>query len=55
MHAKHDVNGKSNGVTHHAHGIAPLDVDALYAGTRLVVLGGTGFLGKIFWILFVYV
>jgi long-chain acyl-CoA synthetase len=51
MHAKRDVNGKSNGVTHHAHGIAPLDVDALYSGTRLVVLGGTGFLGKIFWIL----
>ncbi len=51
MHAKRDVNGKANGVTHHGHGIAALDVDALYAGTRLVVLGGTGFLGKIFWIL----
>src|ERR1700733_5846749 len=51
MHAKHDVNGKANGVTHHGHGTAPLDVDALYAGARLVVLGGTGFLGKIFWIL----
>jgi long-chain acyl-CoA synthetase len=31
--------------------MAPLELDELYEGTRLVVLGGTGFLGKIFWVL----
>jgi len=29
----------------------PLDVGKLLAGRRLVVLGGTGFLGKVFWLM----
>ena len=37
-----------------AHGtalVAPLKVAELMDGARLVVLGGTGFLGKVFWIM----
>jgi long-chain acyl-CoA synthetase len=43
------VNGVSNGV--HKAGITTptLDPSAMYAGARLVILGGTGFLGKVFW------
>jgi long-chain acyl-CoA synthetase len=31
--------------------VAPLDVTGLFEGLRLVVLGGTGFLGKVFWLM----
>jgi long-chain acyl-CoA synthetase len=41
---------KSNGV-HALATVAPLDVAKLFDGARVVVLGGTGFLGKVFWIM----
>ncbi len=41
---------KLNGVHALAH-ISPLKVAELMDGARLVVLGGTGFLGKVFWIM----
>jgi long-chain acyl-CoA synthetase len=47
----HQSNGMTNGVGGHHAPLPRLDVDALYSGTRLVLLGGTGFLGKIFWVL----
>jgi long-chain acyl-CoA synthetase len=45
----HGTNGRANGVL--AHAPAPLDVDAVFRGTRLLLLGGTGFLGKVFWVM----
>jgi long-chain acyl-CoA synthetase len=57
-------NGKANGVHGHAQSVTPgeiaqappgtlliLDLDEVYSGARLLLLGGTGFLGKIFWVL----
>lgn len=38
---------KTNGVAHHEQA-PPLDVARLFDGPRLVLLGGTGFLGKVF-------
>ncbi|MBN2197422.1 MAG: AMP-binding protein [Polyangiaceae bacterium] len=37
------ANGKPNGQR------PPLDLEAVLAGRRLVVIGGTGFLGKVWW------
>src|SRR5579859_1385211 len=42
---------ETNGVGGHATTPARLDVGAVYRGKRLLLLGGTGFLGKIFWVL----
>jgi long-chain acyl-CoA synthetase len=44
---KHGTNGSSAG----ASPIPSLDVRAQLEGARLLLLGGTGFLGKIFWVL----
>ena len=41
------TNGITQQVAHFSTG-EPLDVGALYSGARLLVLGGTGFLGKVF-------
>ncbi len=41
----------TNGTTAHATPIPPLDVRAQLEGARLLVLGGTGYLGKIFWVM----
>ncbi len=43
------INGRSNGV--HATPTPTLDVGAIFAAKRLLVLGGTGFLGKILWVM----
>lgn len=45
------VGKETNGSGAPATPIPPLDVSALLDGSRLLVLGGTGFLGKIFWVL----
>src|SRR5438105_374091 len=52
-------NGVSNGVNNGVNGVngahgggtttPQLDPAAMYGGARLVILGGTGFLGKVFW------
>src|SRR5271170_6733238 len=46
-------DGVTNGVNGvgHAKALDPLDVDARFDGARLLLIGGTGFLGKIFWIM----
>jgi long-chain acyl-CoA synthetase len=46
-HAHHGTNGSSAP----AAPIPTLDVKAQLDGSRLLILGGTGFLGKIFWIM----
>src|SRR3954471_2911654 len=46
-HAPHGKNGSSAPATP----IPTLDVRAQLEGSRLLVLGGTGFLGKIFWVM----
>ena len=38
-----------NTVSQAPHPRGPLDVSAQLGGRRLVVIGGTGFLGKVFW------
>ncbi|HEX7663679.1 MAG TPA: SDR family oxidoreductase, partial [Polyangiaceae bacterium] len=43
------LNGRANGV--HATPPPTLDVATIFAAKRLLVLGGTGFLGKIFWVM----
>jgi long-chain acyl-CoA synthetase len=59
---EHESNGKTNGangqnaLTRALDGTAlaspgRLDIDRLYGNKRFVMLGGTGFLGKIFWVL----
>src|SRR5580692_4682628 len=50
-----EVNGATgtngtNGVGH-GPGVEPLDLPALFDGVRLLLIGGTGFLGKIFWLM----
>lgn len=47
-----DAVSKANGAGHGAangHAVPSLDLTAAFAGKRLVVVGGTGFLGKVFW------
>ncbi len=50
----------TNGTTNGANGsasttpLAPLDIHAMFDGARLLILGGTGFLGKIFWIMLLH-
>jgi long-chain acyl-CoA synthetase len=48
--AEKDRNGSDAAATP----IPPLDVRAQLEGARLLVLGGTGFLGKIFWVLLLH-
>lgn len=47
------MNGHSalNGGARPAEPVRPLDVKAQLEGARLLILGGTGFLGKIFWLM----
>jgi long-chain acyl-CoA synthetase len=47
----HASNGMTNGVSGHSAPPPRLEVDKVYANKRLLLLGGTGFLGKIFWVL----
>src|SRR5580693_1086468 len=66
MAEQHGPNGKANGISSHEpltrvteiaepHSTGRrLDVHEVYSGTRLLLLGGTGFLGKIFWVLLLY-
>src|SRR5580704_8724949 len=62
MTEQDELNGKANGGSGHdavaARDVAPdgpvespLDLDRVYSGSRFLLLGGTGFLGKIFWVL----
>src|SRR5580704_4920891 len=62
MAGQHELNGKANGVSGHDSVTpldvapdlsldSPLDLDRVYSGSRFLLLGGTGFLGKIFWVL----
>jgi long-chain acyl-CoA synthetase len=46
----HETNGSGAAATP----IPPLDIRTQLEGARLLVLGGTGFLGKIFWILLLH-
>lgn len=48
------VSKETNGSGAHATPIPRLDVRAQLEGARLLVLGGTGFLGKIFWVLLLH-
>lgn len=45
------ANGASPSNDPAAAGLAPLDVARQLEGARLLILGGTGFLGKIFWLM----
>jgi long-chain acyl-CoA synthetase len=45
------ISKEQNGSGAAATPIPPLDIRAQLEGSRLLVLGGTGFLGKIFWVL----
>jgi long-chain acyl-CoA synthetase len=48
----HHTNGHAaNGHQGGARAVEPLDVGKVFEGARIVVLGGTGFLGKVFWIM----
>src|SRR5262249_41233531 len=47
----HDRAKTQNGSGAPAKAIPNLDVSAQFEGARLLILGGTGFLGKIFWVL----
>src|SRR5688572_3618975 len=49
-HGDHGQNGSSGP----SKPIPPLDVRAQLEGANLLILGGTGFLGKIFWILLLH-
>src|SRR5215831_1852855 len=44
-------NGHQNGSGAAATPVPTLDIGVQLEGARLVLLGGTGFLGKIFWVL----
>ena len=46
----HGTNGSSGP----ASPIPPLDIRAQLEGANLLILGGTGFLGKIFWIMLLH-
>src|SRR5687767_13859607 len=48
--AENGINGR-NGSHHGNEAIAPLDLHVQFDGARLLLLGGTGFLGKIFWVM----
>ncbi|WP_394844086.1 AMP-binding protein [Pendulispora brunnea] len=53
MHSENEQSYK-NGITPtHVESAerAPLDIAALFDGARFFVLGGTGFLGKVFWVM----
>ena len=53
-HHKNGVNGNGvdgNGVHALTPGLEPLEVVELFDGARFVLIGGTGFLGKIFWLM----
>jgi long-chain acyl-CoA synthetase len=47
----HDTASAQNGSGAPAKHVPPLDITAQLEGARLLILGGTGFLGKIFWVL----
>lgn len=48
----HGTNGTlAHDVPPPAPALAPLEVGKLLSGSKLLILGGTGFLGKIFWIM----
>lgn len=46
--------GTTNGTTNGVSPIPSLDIRTQVEGARLLILGGTGFLGKIFWILLLH-
>ncbi len=48
------MSGHTNGVSKHGASVPTLDVPAMFAGARIFVLGGTGFLGKVFWCLLLH-
>ena len=51
MDPKRDVNGVSTLRRRPPPARPRLEVDRLFTGVRLVVLGGTGFVGKVFWLM----